>query len=405
MTPRLPTPGGDDGQWGNLLNEYLSVAHNDDGTLKAAADIEQALTDSSAALTTANGVQTALGAKAPLADPTFTGHVTVPTPTNATDAVTKAYVDANAGGTLDATTSIKGKIKLAGDLDGTADLPTVPGLADKVSKSGDTMTGTLGVSTANSYGTLTVGGNVATDAQGDIFSQRDGSANATYPVFARYWNNHDTFPAGTFIFGSGINPWVGIEQPGGANVNLFRVHANTTSLSNDVTVGGAISGVSKLQVPVLRVTLTTYGSVGTITRDVPLYLQSDGTTWAASEALTTVPFTIGAAGHVAHLGFEPVNMPFGSFFFNVLTCSLTVTNAAADQVIEANIPGSFEVADGFESLYDPVVWNPTPVTQVGSDLSVDSNLYIDTDTAGVFQAMAQFTAGILFDDGTGHQGN
>lgn len=39
--------------------------------------------------------------------------------------------DAVAGGVPDATTSSKGKLKLAGDLGGTADLPTVPGLADK----------------------------------------------------------------------------------------------------------------------------------------------------------------------------------------------------------------------------------------------------------------------------------
>lgn len=31
---RLPTPGGDDGQWGQLLNDYLSVALNTDGSLK-----------------------------------------------------------------------------------------------------------------------------------------------------------------------------------------------------------------------------------------------------------------------------------------------------------------------------------------------------------------------------------
>jgi len=30
---RLPTPGGDSDTWGVLLNEFLSVAHNADGTL------------------------------------------------------------------------------------------------------------------------------------------------------------------------------------------------------------------------------------------------------------------------------------------------------------------------------------------------------------------------------------
>ncbi len=31
---RLPTPGGDDGTWGTVLNDFLSVSHNADGSLK-----------------------------------------------------------------------------------------------------------------------------------------------------------------------------------------------------------------------------------------------------------------------------------------------------------------------------------------------------------------------------------
>ena len=34
---RLPQPGSDDGVWGAVLNDFLSVSHNDDGTLKASA--------------------------------------------------------------------------------------------------------------------------------------------------------------------------------------------------------------------------------------------------------------------------------------------------------------------------------------------------------------------------------
>jgi hypothetical protein len=33
MTARLPTPGGDDNAWGNVLNTFLSISHNTDGTL------------------------------------------------------------------------------------------------------------------------------------------------------------------------------------------------------------------------------------------------------------------------------------------------------------------------------------------------------------------------------------
>ena len=34
MASRLPTPGSDDGTWGNILNDYLSQVHKTDGTLK-----------------------------------------------------------------------------------------------------------------------------------------------------------------------------------------------------------------------------------------------------------------------------------------------------------------------------------------------------------------------------------
>ena len=35
---RLPTPGGDDNTWGNILNDFLSVEHATDGSLKLRSD-------------------------------------------------------------------------------------------------------------------------------------------------------------------------------------------------------------------------------------------------------------------------------------------------------------------------------------------------------------------------------
>lgn len=37
MSERLPVPGSDDGQWGTILNGFLRVSHNENGTLIPAA--------------------------------------------------------------------------------------------------------------------------------------------------------------------------------------------------------------------------------------------------------------------------------------------------------------------------------------------------------------------------------
>ena len=49
MTQRLPIPGSDDGTWGDILNGFLEVSHNADGTLQTSA-VQQA-----GAITSVNG--------------------------------------------------------------------------------------------------------------------------------------------------------------------------------------------------------------------------------------------------------------------------------------------------------------------------------------------------------------
>lgn len=152
---RLPTPGGDQGTWGNVLNDFLAQSHNNDGTLKsdsigaaqlqagsvgstsiaddaitaakladdsvAATSIQAGvITDShisaSAAISvsklsglgdsatrdvgTAAGTVAAgdavvylAGTQTVTGDKAFTGAITVPTPMANTDAANKQYVD------------------------------------------------------------------------------------------------------------------------------------------------------------------------------------------------------------------------------------------------------------------------------------------------------------------------
>lgn len=64
--PRLPQPGGDEGNWGTILNDYLSAAHNADGTLKTASISESQLdTTVQAKLNSVAGSPGATGATGP----------------------------------------------------------------------------------------------------------------------------------------------------------------------------------------------------------------------------------------------------------------------------------------------------------------------------------------------------
>lgn len=64
---RLPQPGADDGQWGTILNEYLSQSHNADGTLKDAVVGTPHIVDGSVAETKLTvAVQSKLNSVAPV---------------------------------------------------------------------------------------------------------------------------------------------------------------------------------------------------------------------------------------------------------------------------------------------------------------------------------------------------
>jgi hypothetical protein len=69
---RLPTPGGDTNAWGTILNDYLSQAHNTDGSLKSSA-ISGALSTGALSQTQVNNLTTDLAAKASATD--LTNHI------------------------------------------------------------------------------------------------------------------------------------------------------------------------------------------------------------------------------------------------------------------------------------------------------------------------------------------
>ncbi len=114
---RLPQPGGDRGNWGDVLNDFLLVTHNSNGTLKDAS-IE------------AIKLQNSIISPAKLA----TTNTPAATQSLTYNGSSMEWASISGSGTVsDASTTAKGIIQLSGDLAGTASNPTVPGLASKES--------------------------------------------------------------------------------------------------------------------------------------------------------------------------------------------------------------------------------------------------------------------------------
>jgi hypothetical protein len=115
---RLPVPGSDGGTWGDILNTFLLAEHNADGTLKTSGSLAAKADDST--VVKLSGNQTVSGVK------TFASSPIVPTPSSASEAATKDYVDTVAtSGAPDADAFTKGIVQLAGDLSGTAASPQI----------------------------------------------------------------------------------------------------------------------------------------------------------------------------------------------------------------------------------------------------------------------------------------
>ncbi len=136
---RLPVQGGDENAWGSVLNDFLMQAHNNDGSLKpsgvtAAGAITQ---DDADARYLTPGAADAKYLDQAAGDARYVEGSGVGMPggvasLDGTGKVPAAQLPA-AAGIPDATTTTKGAVRLAGDLAGSADSPTVPGLSAKAS--------------------------------------------------------------------------------------------------------------------------------------------------------------------------------------------------------------------------------------------------------------------------------
>ena len=128
---RLPSPGGDVGNWGAILNDFLNQAHNADGTLQTTA-VNNAISDGSITPTKLSETYISTSEKG-----TTDGVATL----DGSGKVTASQLPASVA-PPDADATTKGLIQLAGDLSGTAAAPTVPGLTTKAATSTTITAGT-----------------------------------------------------------------------------------------------------------------------------------------------------------------------------------------------------------------------------------------------------------------------
>ncbi len=148
---RLPTPGGDDGNWGEILNDFLSVAHNADGTV--------------ANVVHTSGNESIDGVK------NFTLSPQAPTPSTNNDVATKDYVDSVAGMGASGPTGATGATGAQG--------ATGAGATGATGASGiDGATGATGAAGA----TGATGAAGATGATGTTGATGAGATGATGPV-------------------------------------------------------------------------------------------------------------------------------------------------------------------------------------------------------------------------------
>ncbi len=201
----------------SLSNKSTSIPS--DGSSNTKYPSAKAVKDYVDAAVSGVAFQSNLDSKADKDSPTFTGSPVLPTGTtgvtqsnsdNSTKLATTAFVQTLvSAGVSDATSSVKGKIKLAGDLSGTADAPTVPGLSDKENTSNKSDNTSLGTSTSlyptqnavktyvdNQVASATIA-DASSSVKGKLKLTGDLGGTADSPTVPGLANKENTISAGT----------------------------------------------------------------------------------------------------------------------------------------------------------------------------------------------------------------
>lgn len=254
-----------------------------------------------------SAIQTQLDAKAPLASPTFTGTVTVPTPVNNTDASTKSYVDSTAS-----TTASNASTALSNH---EADTTNIHGIADTSILVTTTGTQTLTNKTITSPAGLVKGdvglGNVdnTSDANKPVSTATqtalDLKANLNSPTFTGTVTLPDNTVAlgtkttgdyvATITGGTGVASTAATSGEGTTHTLSIGQAVGTT---DNVTFAGVTADAIKIGVTAAGEIDTTTGNLtidsagGTVTIDDDLTVTGNLTVSGTTTSINTETLTV-----------------------------------------------------------------------------------------------------------------
>lgn len=296
------------------------------------------------------GLVSDLSLLAPLASPTFTGVVTVPTPTNATDAATKAYVDGLVQGL---------NVKTAVRVGTAAALPT--------------NSYSLGVITETGNGALTIDG--VTVSGGDRVLVKNEATQANNGIYDVTATGSGGAP---FVLTRSSDMDTGAEVPGAFTfVTEGTVNANS---------GWAVVGAGPFTIGVTAIVWSQFSSAGTISAGT-------GLTKVGSTISLTSPVTIALGG----TGQATAAAAFDALAPSSTQGDLIVYNSGTNDRLSVGTPSSGKVLTVSSTLpnYESIdlsgsqtsLTGTVPVSLGGSGRSSLTNhaVLVGAATSGVTQ--------------------
>jgi hypothetical protein len=220
---RLPHPGGDNGDWGDILNGFLGVSHNNDGTLSSNAIID------AGAITQVNGV----------------------TPSSGVITLGESNI-------ANLSSDLANRVQLGGDLGGTTTAPilTATSNVESIITANSTVAGAVQQSSVISANSIrpTTGAPAAlsTDQAGDF--AYDSSANVMYGPFSGNGIS-GTWPSGTLLGSNFTGTTI-------VNTSPVTMTPNTIYLANS---GASILNLPASVVPGQMFALQRGSATGTLT--------------------------------------------------------------------------------------------------------------------------------------------